>query len=185
MQKPKFEDVYDFQNLFNAYKTGISNIATYKRYRKHVTDFTVQLEENLIELQNDLIWHTYELGNFFNFCVYEPKKREIAALPFRDRVVQIALCNIIEPYIDARFINESCGCRKNKGTLFAARRAVYYMHKPENTKYLVYYHGSGTGGSDMSLPRGLLRERQLLTGRLYQREENGEYREVREYDISG
>lgn len=32
---------------------------------------------------------------------------------------------------------------------------------------------------------GLLRERQLLTGRLYQREENGEYREVREYDISG
>ena len=136
MQKLKFEDVYDFQNLFNAYKTGISNITTYKRYRKHVTDFTVQLEENLIELQNDLIWHTYELGNFFNFCVYEPKKREIAALPFRDRVVQIALCNIIEPYIDARFINESCGCRKNKGTLFAARRAAYYMHKSENTKYL-------------------------------------------------
>ena len=31
----------------------------------------------------------------------------------------------------------------------------------------------------------LLREKQLLTGRLFRREENGEYREVREYDISG
>lgn len=31
----------------------------------------------------------------------------------------------------------------------------------------------------------LLREKQLLTGRLFQREENGEYREVREHDISG
>jgi len=136
MEKPKFEDVYDFQNLFNAYKTGITNIATYKRYRKHVTDFTVNLEENLIELQNDLIWRTYKLGDFFTFCVFEPKKREIAALPFRDRVVQIALCNVIEPYIDARFINESFACRKGKGTMHAARRAAYYIHKPENTKFI-------------------------------------------------
>lgn len=136
MEKPKYEDIYNFKNLLAAHNTAIKNIATPKRYRKHVTDFTINLEENLIELQNDLIWHTYELGDFFVFLVYEPKKRDISALPFRDRIVQIALCNIIEPYIDAKFINESYACRKNKGTLAAARRAAYYINKPQNTYYI-------------------------------------------------
>ena len=31
----------------------------------------------------------------------------------------------------------------------------------------------------------VLREQQLLTGRLYQREDNGDYREVMEHDIPG
>ncbi len=31
----------------------------------------------------------------------------------------------------------------------------------------------------------ILREQKLLTGRLYRKEENGEYREVKEYDLFG
>lgn len=42
--------IYDFENLFNAYKAGIKC----KRYRPDVMAYTDKLEENLIELQNEL-----------------------------------------------------------------------------------------------------------------------------------
>lgn len=44
--------IYDFENLFNAYKAGIKC----KRYRPDVMAYTDKLEENLIELQNEFIW---------------------------------------------------------------------------------------------------------------------------------
>lgn len=46
-----FPMIYDFENLFNAYKAGIKC----KRYRPDVMAYTDKLEENLIELQNEFI----------------------------------------------------------------------------------------------------------------------------------
>lgn len=63
--------IYDFENLFNAYKAGIKC----KRYRPDVMAYTDKLEENLIELQNEFIWQTYTVGRYNIFYVYEPKKR--------------------------------------------------------------------------------------------------------------
>jgi retron-type reverse transcriptase len=124
--------LYDFENLYQA-----ANLAAKeKRYKKSVLNFFYNLEENIIQLQNELIWKTYELGNFFHFEKYEPKRRQIAALPFRDRIVQIALCNIIEPEFEKHFIYDTYACRVNKGTHAAASRLSYFLGKPEATKYL-------------------------------------------------
>jgi len=107
-----------------------------KRYKKSVLSFFYNLEENIIQLQNELIWKEYELGRFFHFEKHEPKRRQISALPFRDRVIQIALCNIIEPAFEKRFIHDSFACRVNKGTHAAAARLSYFLGKPDATKYL-------------------------------------------------
>jgi retron-type reverse transcriptase len=124
--------VYDFENLYQS-----ANIAAReKRYEKSVLTFFNNLEENLIQLQNELIWKEYKLGKFFYFERYEPKRREIGALPFRDRIVQIALCNIIEPEFEQRFIYDSYACRVNKGTLAAANRISYFLGKRDAIKYL-------------------------------------------------
>ena len=48
--------IYDFENLFNAYKAGIKC----KRYRPDVMAYTDKLEENLIELQNEFIRGTLQ-----------------------------------------------------------------------------------------------------------------------------
>jgi retron-type reverse transcriptase len=125
--------VYDFENLYQA----ASMAARGKRYKPAVLRFFHQnMEEHLIEIQNELIWKTYKLGNFYNFEVYEPKRRQISALPFRDRVVQIALCNIIEPIFDSRFIYDTYACRIGKGSISAASRLSYFLQKPDATKYL-------------------------------------------------
>jgi len=124
--------IYDFENLYQA-----ANLAAKeKRYKKSVMQFFYNLEENIIQLQNELMWKEYKLGNFYYFERYEPKRREIAALPFRDRVVQIALCNIIEPAFETLFIYDSYACRVNKGTIAAANRLSYFLGKPDAKKYL-------------------------------------------------
>jgi retron-type reverse transcriptase len=127
-----FCHVYDFENLYQAALLA----ARQKRYKGSVLQFFNNLEENLIIIQNELIWKTYKPGPFFSFVRYEPKRREISALPFKDRVVQIALCNIIEPEFEKYFIYDSYACRKGKGTNAAARRLSYFMGKPDATKYL-------------------------------------------------
>ena len=127
-----YREIYDFENLYQAANMA----AKEKQYKKSVLNFFYNLEENIIQLQNELIWKEYELGRFFHFEKHEPKRRQISALPFRDRVIQIALCNIIEPAFEKRFIHDSFACRVNKGTHAAAARLSYFLGKPDATKYL-------------------------------------------------
>ena len=83
-----FSQIYDFENLYNAYLKARRG----KRDRREVLKFELNLEENLIQLQNELIWGMYKTGEYRKFKVYEPKERDVAALPFRDRVVQHSIC---------------------------------------------------------------------------------------------
>jgi RNA-directed DNA polymerase len=71
-------------------------------------------------------------SKFFSWCViYERKKRQIAAAPFRDRVVHHAVMNVIEPPIDRRFIFDSYACRRGKGVHAAVNRyQLWSKHYP-------------------------------------------------------
>lgn len=94
-QPSLLERIYSWENLLDAYHEAASE----KWYRNDVTAFAANLEENLISIQNDLIWHTYKVGRYRQFYVHEPKKRLVMALGFRDRVVQWARNNYkLRPY---------------------------------------------------------------------------------------
>lgn len=131
-----FEQVYDFENLYRAYLSARRK----KRYRPDVLKFTANLEENLIALQNELIWKTYEVGYYREFFVHEPTKRLIMALPFRDRIIQWAIFRVINPIFDSCFIGHSYACRVGKGTHAAADRLHCWQklvdRKPEKYYYL-------------------------------------------------
>jgi hypothetical protein len=59
--------------------------------------------------------------------VHDPKTRLVAALPFRDRVVHHAICNVIEPIFETRFIYDSYACRAGKGTHAGVKRVVDFL----------------------------------------------------------
>lgn len=120
-----YPKIYDFHNLYNAYIKARKG----KRYKNEALKFKLNLEGNLIELQNDLIYKTFENGRYREFTIYEPKERVIMALPFRDRVVHHALCNVIEPIFENRFIYDSYACRPGKGTHAAADRTTEFLRK--------------------------------------------------------
>lgn len=130
-----FPLIYDFENLFNAYKKAIKC----KRYRTDVMEYTDRLEENLIELQNEFIWKTYSVGQYNIFYVYEPKKRMIMSLQFKDRVAQHAIYSQINPYFEKQFINDSYACREGKGTHRAIKRLQNWLRKTDRKQERFYY----------------------------------------------
>lgn len=104
--------------LYNAYRKAAKG----KRYRGDVLQFTDNLEGNLLALLDDLKNHTYTVGAYREFYVYEPKKRLIMALPFRDRVAQWWVYSLLYPIFDKTFIEDSYACRRGKGQKAAADR---------------------------------------------------------------
>lgn len=106
-----FPSIYDFEGLYQAYIRARRG----KRTRASVLQFEQDLEGELIQLQNELIWKTYATGNYHHFDVFEPKRRQVSALPFRDRVVQHSLVKATEPIWESRFIDHSYACRPGRG----------------------------------------------------------------------
>ena len=74
-----YPDIYSFESLHAAYMLARRG----KRDRREVQKFEQDLEGNLIQLQNELIWGMYQTGHYRQFIVNEPKERLVAALPFR------------------------------------------------------------------------------------------------------
>lgn len=107
-----YPGVYSFDSLYKGYLQAKRQ----KRFHSDVLEFTSNLEENLITIQNELIWKTWKPAACRSFIVYEPKKRLITAPAFRDRVVHHSLVAVIDPLFNRKFIANSFACRKNKGT---------------------------------------------------------------------
>ncbi|MBK8185563.1 MAG: hypothetical protein IPK63_22790 [Candidatus Competibacteraceae bacterium] len=61
--------------------------------------------------------------------IHEGKRRKISAAPFRDRVVHHALCAIIEPAFERRFIFDSYANRAGKGTHRAVDRLQQFARR--------------------------------------------------------
>jgi len=141
--KHLFEKIVDIDNLRLAYKKAVKGG---NRYTAGHLKFKENLEANLFLLQEQLKSETYEHGRYHTFKVYEPKERLIASLPFRDRVIQHAINNIVEPIFENMFYKTSYACRTNKGThkgvkdvqskirKLAKNGTVYYL-KMDFSKY--------------------------------------------------
>lgn len=56
------------------------------------------------------------------FIVTRPKKREVFAADFRDRVIHHIIMQRLEPLFEDRFIDDNYNCRKNKGVLYGVKR---------------------------------------------------------------
>lgn len=117
--------IYDFESLYQAYRRARRG----KRHQAEVLHFERDLEGELIQLQNELIWGEYETGPYHRFYVNEPKRRLVAALPFRDRVLQHSLVGAIEPIWERRFIHHSYACRPGRGMHKGADQAQQWLRE--------------------------------------------------------
>ncbi len=125
-----YPQVWAFENLYLAYRKARKG----KRGREPAATFEFDWEVNLLQLQQELTTKTYQPGPYHSFYIHEPKRRLVSAAPFRDRVVHHALCNVIEPIFERRFIHDSYANRVGKGThraldccTFFARRYSYVL----------------------------------------------------------
>lgn len=119
-----FEKIVDFENLYYGYRKASLG----HRENVEVLEYMLCYEARLFEIQKELIDKTYHTGQYKSFFVYEPKKRLIMALPFRDRIVHHALCNIIEPIFEAGFISDSYACRTGKGSHRGLKKVEHFIN---------------------------------------------------------
>jgi hypothetical protein len=90
-----------------------------KSRRPAVEDWWLRREVELLSLREELRSGAYQPGPYRLFEIFEPKRRVIAAAPFRDRVVHHALCHLLAPVLERRFIARSFSCQVGKGTAAA------------------------------------------------------------------
>lgn len=93
-----------------------------KRGQPAAATFEHQLADRLLQIQDELTAFRYQPGGYVHFMIHDPKQRRVSAAPFRDRVVHHALCNVIEPLFEARFIDDSYANRVGLGTHRAVTR---------------------------------------------------------------
>lgn len=123
--KNLFPKITSFENLILAWEKARRG----KRSKPAVARFEENAEGELFQLQRELQSQTYHPGPYRNFIIHDPKKRKISAAPFRDRVVHHALCNVIEPIYEPKFIYDSYANRIGKGTHRALDRAQSYARR--------------------------------------------------------
>ncbi len=100
-----------------------------KRNRKDVQEFSLNIMDNIFSLHSDLINHTYKHSGYQAFKINDTKPRDIYKAEVKDRLLHHAIYQILYPFFDKTFINDSYSCRLNKGTHKAVNRLDYYLRK--------------------------------------------------------
>lgn len=124
-----------YRNLWQELCSDKNLELAFKKARKHKTlkpyviEFEEDLVNNLMLLRTELLLHSYKPKMLETFILRDPKTRKISKSAFRDRVIHHALCNIIEPLFEKRFIYDSYANRKTKGSLKALERYDYFKKK--------------------------------------------------------
>ena len=98
-----WKTICDFLWLCQAHK----NARKGKRYRPEIMAFTARLEDWLYIIIENLQNGTYILGPYRKLWVFVPKKRLVMALPYPDRIVQWSIYQILNPFYDKMFIEDS------------------------------------------------------------------------------
>ena len=132
-----FEKFVSFENQYNGYLLARRN----KRFKDEVLSYTANLEENLINGINHLIWHDYEITGVHEFYEYFPKKRLITAWPFRNRVINCAAYLVLWPIYSKSFYEYSFGSIPCRGTIKAVQTVQEWIRRADSSGIRTWYIG--------------------------------------------
>ena len=134
-----------YNNLYNKICSYDNLILAYKKTRKgkskkdYVINYSRNLKDNLLQLRNNLLFHSYNPKKLETFIIRDPKTRKISKSSFEDRIVHHAIVNILEPIYEKIFIYDSYANRKNKGTLEALKRFDIFKRKVSKNNKMICY----------------------------------------------
>jgi hypothetical protein len=130
--KRLFDKIVDQKNFQDAY------LKTRKGKRKSMSylEFKEYGALNIELLRQEVADGAYQRADFRNFYIYDPKLRLISGLPFRDRIVQHALNNILEPIYLPRFLPYTFACLPNKGTHAGVKYIQGHLRRGKVTHFL-------------------------------------------------
>lgn len=120
-----FYDKLKFKNMLQAYERAAKG----KKKCKEVIKYELDLANNITQTLKELYYDTYQVGKYREFQVYEPKKRLIQSLPFKDRIVQQWYVEeFIKPIFVSKFIEDTYACLDNRGVHKGVKKLNKYIY---------------------------------------------------------
>lgn len=123
-----YKDIISTENLLNSWNEFVRG----KKNKKDVSEFSLNLLDNIFNLHMDLRNKTYKHSNYEHFKISDPKPRDIHKASVRNRLLHHAICSIIKPYFDKKFIYDCYSSRDFKGGHRAMNRFRYFAGKVSN-----------------------------------------------------
>ena len=133
-KKSLFETMYQTHNLLSAWHHvkqkgslgGIDGVS--------VADFEDKLDTNIKALQQELIEKKWQPQPYLKISIpkKENERRVLGLLCIKDKIVQQAIRQVLEPRFEKSFVSNSYGYRPGKGHTKAVRYAFSCFH---NKKY--------------------------------------------------
>lgn len=121
-----FEQIVARDNIYTAYKRATKGKS---KYKKEAMEFSLNETYNLNNLVNSLIDESYQFDGYIRFPVFEPKERIVDAPHFKDKIVQLAINNILKKVYASVFIHDSYACLDGKGTHKCIDRIQKFLKK--------------------------------------------------------
>lgn len=112
-----------YSDLFVAYHIAIKH----KSKKPYVIEFSKHLEANIRELTDELYERRYVPRPSTCFIVNHPKKREVFAADFRDRIVHHYIFMKTHILFERTFIADSYSCIEGRGTHYGIERLRYHI----------------------------------------------------------
>lgn len=123
-----FEHLTSMSNLWRCWQK--TKKGKYGKERVH--RFDANAFRFLTLIQQRLRDGTFQFGPYRYFEIVDKKRRDVVDSPMKDRVVHRAIYDHMTEIWNKRFIFDSYGNIKGKGTLLAVQRTAEFARKPEN-----------------------------------------------------
>ena len=130
-----YNDMCDVNNIMLVYEEVCRNT----RNKSRVNTYREYKCSNIAKIYNVLMNHSYIVGPYNVFTIYEPKERRIVSQRMFDKIVNHLVARyILMPSIFPSLIDENVASRKNMGTKAGLLYVKEYMRKCK-IKYGKYY----------------------------------------------
>lgn len=117
------------EQLLADLHTAYLDARRHKRNKPYQLYFEAHAEENL-ELLCDELWNRrYQPLPSTCFIITDPKKREVFAAQFRDRIVHHLYFNYTHEMLERTFIADTYSCIKKRGTHYGIRRLERHIRR--------------------------------------------------------
>ncbi len=150
-----FDKIVSPENLALAYK----NTKAGKRQTWGYLEFKEYEWANIQHIADELKAGTYCPDEYSQFLIYHPKTRLISALPFKDRLVQHALCNVVAPIFDKTLLPYTFACREGFGTHAGVRHVQSLMRSKKPSHFIKTDYSKFFPSINRSILHGMIRKK--------------------------
>ena len=112
-------------DLYQAYYDA----RRHKRQKPYQQHFERHAEANLERLCDELWTRSYRPQPATCFIITDPKRREVFAAQFRDRVVHHLYYNYVHEMLERTFIQDSYSCIRHRGTHYGIARLERHIRR--------------------------------------------------------